>query len=76
MTSEWQRFKAENPRPKPSIFSSLSVERAPVEVADARYEICLGCDRLSPITKQCGECKCFMVVKTRFARSTCPLGKW
>lgn len=76
MTSEWAKFKAENRRPKPSIFSRLSVERVSDEVAEARYATCLECPELSSITKQCAQCACFMAVKVRFVRSTCPLNKW
>lgn len=46
------------------------------ELADSRYETCLGCDRFINLTKQCKECGCFMVVKTKLQHSVCPIGKW
>lgn len=43
---------------------------------DARYDICLGCDRLIKSTKTCKECLCFMNRKTWLKDAQCPLGKW
>lgn len=74
--SAWSEYKEKLGNTKPQHAPNPTAARSPIEVADARYEICLGCDRLSPITRQCAECRCFMVVKTRFASSVCPLGKW
>ena len=47
-----------------------------MDVRDARFNICLGCDRLYKRTKTCKECGCFMKVKARLDFTTCPLGKW
>ena len=41
-----------------------------------RYLICKQCDRFDNKFKICGECKCFMPVKSRIPGTTCPLGKW
>lgn len=46
------------------------------EMADARMDICNSCDRLIQMTKQCRECGCFMVMKTKLINASCPLGKW
>ena len=46
------------------------------EGAQARLNICLECDRLIKITKQCKECGCFMNMKVKLAKAGCPLGKW
>lgn len=46
------------------------------ELADTRYDICYECDRFNHLTKQCKECLCFMVVKTKLQHSVCPIGKW
>lgn len=46
------------------------------ELSDARMEICNDCDRLIDLTKQCRECGCFMVLKTKLINASCPLGKW
>jgi hypothetical protein len=47
-----------------------------IEVRDARYDICLGCERLFQRTKTCKECGCFMNRKTWLKDAECPLGKW
>lgn len=41
-----------------------------------RWNICVSCDRLLRATRQCKECGCFMKIKVRIKRSSCPLGKW
>ena len=47
-----------------------------LEIRDARYNICLGCDRLFKPTSTCKECKCFMNRKTWLKDASCPIGKW
>lgn len=46
------------------------------EISDKRMEICERCPELSAITKQCGQCSCFMLLKTKINISFCPLNKW
>jgi hypothetical protein len=46
------------------------------ELANARYEICLGCPQLISFSKQCRKCGCFMSLKTKLTDSSCPIGKW
>ena len=46
------------------------------EIRDARYDICLGCDRLFKPTSTCKECGCFMNRKTWLKDASCPIGKW
>jgi hypothetical protein len=46
------------------------------EIAEERMEICKGCPRLIQATKQCKECGCIMVLKTKLASAFCPIGKW
>jgi len=47
-----------------------------LDIRDARYDICLGCDRLFKPTSTCKECGCFMNRKTWLKDASCPLGKW
>jgi len=60
------------------LWSMLGVNKRLVtkEIAQNRYDICEGCDRLTSVTKQCTECKCFMKIKVTFPKSECPIGKW
>jgi hypothetical protein len=46
------------------------------EVANKRYSICQSCDKFVKLTTQCTECSCFMILKTKFQSSTCPINKW
>jgi ribosomal protein L32 len=41
-----------------------------------RYSVCKQCDAFSSISKFCGECGCFMPIKTLIKRAECPKGKW
>ena len=58
---------------------------APQEIAQRRWDICKGCDKLlydetNPDTNKkdgrCTECGCFMNVKCHYATAECPIGKW
>lgn len=40
-----------------------------------RKEICNGCPKLLK-TRQCGECLCFVDLKTTLKQEKCPLNKW
>lgn len=44
--------------------------------AKRRYEICNDCERLFRPTATCKECGCFMKVKTKVQKASCPIGKW
>jgi membrane protease subunit (stomatin/prohibitin family) len=59
-------------KPTDLLFPSRYGEK---EMATARFSICLECPRLTK-TKNCKECGCFMVAKTKLKDATCPLGKW
>lgn len=41
-----------------------------------RVTICDTCPRLFTLTRNCKECGCFVDLKTKYEKSTCPLGKW
>ena len=58
---------------------------APQEIAQKRWDICMGCDRLlydetnpdtGKIDGRCTECGCFMNVKVHYAVAKCPIDKW
>jgi len=53
-----------------------SANYADAKTAEQRYAMCLVCPSLIKTTKQCKECGCFMVLKTKLKQATCPLGKW
>lgn len=44
--------------------------------ADARLDICKGCEHFFHLAKACKRCGCFMPFKAQLAGSSCPDGKW
>lgn len=60
--------------------SSLDVVKDPrvlnKEDATTRLNICQRCDLYNHHTKRCKECGCYMLIKTKFKGSHCPIGKW
>lgn len=50
-------------------------QSVPVEVHAVRIETCNGCPKLM-VTRQCGECLCFVDLKTKLRQEKCPLDKW
>lgn len=41
-----------------------------------RLETCMSCPKLLTLTNQCGECLCFVKLKTKLKQESCPLLKW
>lgn len=50
-------------------------QSVPTEVKEARLAKCESCPKLM-ITKQCGECLCFIHAKTTIRQEACPIGNW
>ena len=46
------------------------------EVEEQRYNICLECEEFREMTKQCKICNCFMPMKVKFEKTTCPKDYW
>ncbi len=46
------------------------------DIANSRYIICKSCPELIKLSKQCKKCGCFMAIKTKLEKATCPIGKW
>jgi hypothetical protein len=45
------------------------------ELAKTRYAICQTCPFLKE-SKKCAKCGCFMPIKTKLIRASCPIKKW
>jgi hypothetical protein len=75
MGTRWEEYKKKN-GVTPLDVLNPNTQRAPEGVAATRYDVCLSCEELINITKQCKKCGCFMVAKTRLLSAKCPLGKW
>jgi hypothetical protein len=73
--SAWQEYKKKigNSRPWDVLNPT---EYTDEETARQRMDICDACPRLLKATKQCKECGCFMVLKTKLKGAVCPIGKW
>lgn len=46
------------------------------EEQEKRLEICGGCEYFDEKANRCKDCGCMLSVKTKWASSTCPQGKW
>jgi len=78
--SKWKEYKAklnsDNKEVKPWDFLNPNTEYATEEESDRRYEICKSCPELLQTTKQCKQCGCFMIMKSKLNDATCPIKKW
>jgi hypothetical protein len=72
----WQKYKEKLGDTRPWDLISSDTEWASVEESEKRFDICKSCSNLIKLTKQCKECGCFMLAKTKLLHSKCPLGKW
>ncbi len=41
-----------------------------------RLSICKKCDKYIEETSTCKACGCFMILKVKIKKLTCPIGKW
>jgi hypothetical protein len=76
--TKWQIWKEKNTGDIATPWDMVNpkIEKLPKKEYQKRLDICLGCDRLIKLTKQCKECGCFMNIKTQLPHASCPLGKW
>lgn len=72
----WQKWKKSLGSTRPWDFVDPRTPLVSDEIAKNRYSICEECPKFIKITKQCQECLCFMVAKTKLEKATCPLHKW
>lgn len=72
----WQKYKESLGETRPWDLVNPNTEWASEGVSSNRYSICQSCPELIKLTKQCKQCGCFMVAKTKLEKATCPLGKW
>lgn len=75
MLSAWQEYKKKigDSRPWHLLNSNNYVDD---EISSSRYEICKSCPELIDLTKQCKQCGCIMIMKTKLNNASCPLEKW
>jgi hypothetical protein len=76
MSSPWQEYKKKLGETRPWDLINPNTEWSSEEDASARFSICKNCPKLISATSQCKECGCFMNLKTKLAKASCPLHKW
>lgn len=72
----WQQYKKNLGETRPWDLVNPATEFVTDEVAESRYSICKQCPEFLGLTKQCKKCGCFMNLKTKMHKATCPLEKW
>jgi hypothetical protein len=73
--SKWEEYKKKLGESRPWDLLKPA-EYTGIDTAYERYKICLECPQFIRTTKQCRECGCFMVLKTKLEDAKCPLEKW
>lgn len=76
MTSKWQEYKEKLGETRPWDILNPNTEYVEEAEAEKRYNICKACPEFIDLTKQCKQCGCVMLLKTKLARATCPISKW
>jgi hypothetical protein len=69
-------FSGKKDQVTPIDFLNPKSERVSLEISEKRLSICKACPEIISITNQCKQCGCFMNLKTKLEKATCPLGKW
>lgn len=50
--------------------------RSSRELQAERLAICVDCPFFNKLTVGCNKCGCFLKMKTKLERATCPIGHW
>jgi hypothetical protein len=72
----WQKYKQKLGDTRPWDLINPKTEWAGETTANERLLICKACPELITLTSQCKKCGCFMNLKTKLEKATCPIGKW
>jgi len=71
--NEWKKSLGDS-RPWHLLDPSRIIEDE--SIIKKRLDICLSCEHLINLTKQCKMCGCIMTQKTKLAAAECPIQKW
>jgi hypothetical protein len=74
--SPWEKYKKNLGETRPWDIINSNVEWTSEEESSRRFEICKQCPELIKLTTQCKKCGCFMKVKSKLEKASCPIGKW
>lgn len=72
----WEQYKKNLGDSRPWDVVNPNTQWTDDEKAKERFSICKACPEMIKLTKQCKKCGCFMNVKTKLEKASCPLGKW
>lgn len=73
--SAWESYKAKNGVTPLDILNPRA-KNLENEISEKRLNVCISCEHLIQLTKQCKKCGCFMPLKTKLEEAMCPIGKW
>jgi len=74
--SKWSEWKENLGDARPWHLLDPSRKINDQSIIDERLSLCLGCDKINQLTKQCTLCLCYMPAKTTLALAECPIHKW
>jgi hypothetical protein len=72
----WEKYKQNMGEVKPWDVLNPKTEWLDDDVSSKRLSICRSCPELIKLTEQCKKCGCFMAIKTKIEKATCPMEKW
>lgn len=72
----WEKYKAFKDGVKPWDLLDKNQPRVPDWLAEVRLEVCNECPFLIKKVQQCTQCGCFMHLKVKLAKASCPKDKW
>jgi hypothetical protein len=76
MTSAWQEYKKKLGDTRPWDILNPNAPKVSDEIESTRMSLCMDCPELINATKQCKQCGCFMNMKVKLEKATCPIGRW
>jgi len=74
--SAWEQYKKNLGSTRPWDIVNPNTAWVDEKISKQRFDICKSCPELIKLTTQCKKCGCFMNVKTKLEKATCPIGKW
>ena len=74
--SAWEQYKKNLGNTRPWDVVNPNTKWVDEKISKQRSDICKSCPELIKSTTQCKKCGCFMKVKTKMEKATCPIGKW
>lgn len=74
--SAWKEYKDKIGVTRPWDFLNPDTQYADEAEESMRYSMCNDCPEFIKPTSQCKQCGCFMKLKVKLKRATCPIGKW